>query len=105
LHRRLHAACHVPDNFNGIAHASLSTGGADAKTPRPSKNSSGTGLVVNIPQRLLVLFADGRLQARYPIAVGGHEWQTPVGAFAIVFNTGAFFLLPSSFSIQPSAFT
>ena len=49
-----------------------------------ASGSSGTGLVVNIPQRLLFLFADGRLQARYPIAAGGHDWQTPVGAFAIV---------------------
>ncbi len=48
-----------------------------------ASGSSGTGLVVNIPQRLLFLFADGRLQARYPIAAGGHDWQTPVGAFAI----------------------
>ena len=47
-------------------------------------DSDGNGLIVNIPQRLLFQFADGRLQGRYPIAVGGRDWQTPLGAFTIV---------------------
>ena len=47
-------------------------------------NSNGNGLIVNVPQRLLFVFADGRLQGHYPIAVGGHDWQTPLGAFTIV---------------------
>ncbi len=40
-------------------------------------DSGGNGLIVNVPQRLLFVFADGHLQARYPIAVGGHGWPTP----------------------------
>jgi hypothetical protein len=44
----------------------------------------GNVLLVNVPQRLLFLFADGRLQARYPVAVGGRNWHTPLGDFAIV---------------------
>ena len=41
-------------------------------------------LIVNVPQRLLFYFADGRLQAHYPIAVGGADWQTPTGEFEVV---------------------
>ena len=46
--------------------------------------SAGNDLIVNVPQRLLFLFADGRLLSHYPIAVGGRDWQTPLGAFTIV---------------------
>ena len=42
------------------------------------------GLIVNIPQRLVFLFAEGRLVAYYPAAVGGSGWQTPLGDFTIV---------------------
>ncbi len=42
------------------------------------------GLIVNVPQRLVFHFADGRLQAHYPAAVGGAGWQTPLGDFTIV---------------------
>ena len=41
-------------------------------------------LVVNVPQRLLFYFADGRLQSYYPIAVGRADWQTPLGEFAVI---------------------
>jgi L,D-transpeptidase ErfK/SrfK len=52
----------------------------------PDANAApeGNDIVVNVPQRLLFLFADGRLQASYPVAVGGRNWQTPLGDFAIV---------------------
>jgi L,D-transpeptidase ErfK/SrfK len=46
-------------------------------------DSGGNGLIVNIPQRLVFQFADGRLQGHYPIAVGARDWQTPLGAFTI----------------------
>ena len=45
-------------------------------------DSDGNGLIVNVPQRLLFQFAAGRLQGHYPIAVGGRDWQTPLGAFS-----------------------
>ena len=41
------------------------------------------GLVVNVPQRLLFYFGDGRLQAHYPVAVGRADWQTPLGEFTV----------------------
>lgn len=48
------------------------------------------GIVINIPDRSLYLFRNGRVAARYPVAVGiakkGESiiWRTPVGKFRIV---------------------
>jgi lipoprotein-anchoring transpeptidase ErfK/SrfK len=48
------------------------------------------GIVVNIPDRSLYLFHNGRLSASYPVAVGmakkkeSTAWRTPVGRFQIV---------------------
>lgn len=41
------------------------------------------GLVVNVAQRMLFYFGDGRLQAHYPVAVGRADWQTPLGEFTV----------------------
>jgi L,D-transpeptidase ErfK/SrfK len=41
------------------------------------------GILVNIPQRLLFLFRDGRLVAWYPVAVGRRDWPTAAGRFRI----------------------
>jgi L,D-transpeptidase ErfK/SrfK len=37
------------------------------------------GILVNIPQRLLFLFQEGRLSAWYPVGLGRLEWPTPAG--------------------------
>lgn len=48
------------------------------------------GIVVNIPDRNLYLFRNGRVSARYPVALGISKkkestiWRTPVGRFRIV---------------------
>lgn len=42
------------------------------------------GILINLPQRLLFLFEDGRLVAWYPVAVGQPDWQTPTGSYKIV---------------------
>jgi L,D-transpeptidase ErfK/SrfK len=42
------------------------------------------GLIVNVPQRLVFFFADGRLLAHYPVAVGRADWPTPLGEFFVV---------------------
>ncbi len=42
------------------------------------------GLIVNVPQRLVFYFAEGRLAAHYPVAVGRADWQTPLGDFTII---------------------
>lgn len=42
------------------------------------------GILINLPQRLLFLFENGRLVAWYPVAVGQPDWQTPTGSFRIM---------------------
>ena len=42
------------------------------------------GIVVNIPDRMLYFFKDGRLVSFFPVGLGNREWQTPVGSFVIV---------------------
>ena len=42
------------------------------------------GILINLPQRLLFLFEDGRLVAWYPVAVGQPDWQTPTGSFKVM---------------------
>jgi L,D-transpeptidase ErfK/SrfK len=42
------------------------------------------GVVLNIPERGVYLFRNGRFIKRYPVAVGAKTWETPTGAFRIV---------------------
>lgn len=44
----------------------------------------GMDVVVNVPQRMLFHYTVGEVRAHYPIAVGGADWQTPLGAFTIL---------------------
>ena len=41
------------------------------------------GIYLNIPEREVYLFRDGRLVAAYPVAVGRFSWQTRTGSFAL----------------------
>jgi L,D-transpeptidase ErfK/SrfK len=41
------------------------------------------GILINIPQRLLFLFREGRLVSWYPAAVGRRDWPTAGGLFEI----------------------
>lgn len=47
--------------------------------PQPRTN----GIVINIPQRLLFLFREGRVVAHYPVGLGRPDWPTPVGRFRV----------------------
>jgi L,D-transpeptidase ErfK/SrfK len=42
------------------------------------------GIVINIPQRMLFYFRDGRLIHFYPVALGRPDWPTPSGPFKVV---------------------
>ena len=47
----------------------------------------GSDLIeVNLPQRMLFHFEDGRLSGAYPVAIGqpSRQWQTPTGAFKVI---------------------
>lgn len=41
------------------------------------------GIVINLAQRLLFLFRDGRLAAAYAVAAGRPSWKTPTGSYVI----------------------
>ena len=41
------------------------------------------GIIVNVPQRMLFFFKNGKLFGAYPVAVGRPSWPTPRGAFSI----------------------
>ena len=45
--------------------------------------TSGTPLVINVPQRMLFVARAGEVSG-YPVAVGRAGWQTPLGPFSIV---------------------
>jgi L,D-transpeptidase ErfK/SrfK len=42
------------------------------------------GILINIPQRMLFNFSQGRLLAAYPVGLGRPDWPTPAGKFKIV---------------------
>lgn len=42
------------------------------------------GILINLPQRMLFHFSQGRLLAAYPVGLGKPTWPTPQGAFKIV---------------------
>lgn len=43
-----------------------------------------TGIVINVPQRMLFVLKDRRLDAAYPVGLGRPTWQTFTGPFSIV---------------------
>jgi len=49
--------------------------------PQPSFD---TGILVNIPQRMLFYFVDRQLLGAWPAGVGRPDWETPQGLFRIV---------------------
>ncbi|MFA5393593.1 MAG: methylated-DNA--[protein]-cysteine S-methyltransferase [Candidatus Ratteibacteria bacterium] len=42
------------------------------------------GIIINLPEYRLYLFANGKLKGIYPIAIGLTTWQTPTGEFTII---------------------
>jgi L,D-transpeptidase ErfK/SrfK len=42
------------------------------------------GILINVPQRLLFLFDQGRIAAWYPVGLGRPDWQTPLGSFHVL---------------------
>lgn len=42
------------------------------------------GIVINVPQRMLFLFRDGRLEGHFPVGIGRRGWTTPAGRYRIV---------------------
>lgn len=44
----------------------------------------GVSVVINIPQRMLFLFENGRFAQAFPVALGRRTWPTPIGSFSIL---------------------
>lgn len=42
------------------------------------------GILINLPQRMLFFFRDGKFQAAFPVGLGKPSWPTPVGDFQVV---------------------
>ncbi|OIQ85351.1 putative L,D-transpeptidase YnhG precursor [mine drainage metagenome] len=42
------------------------------------------GILINLPQRMLFDFHDGRLAGAYPVGLGKPSWPTPAGRFKVV---------------------
>lgn len=51
------------------------------RTIVPEKTSDG--IIVNVPDRTLYLFTEGKLVAHYPVALGMPTWRTPLGEFSV----------------------
>lgn len=69
---------------NGLSsRARLSVGQSLSVDNRHVVPEAGGGIVINVPQRLLFFFREGRLAAWYPVALGRRDWQTPIGVFEV----------------------
>jgi L,D-transpeptidase ErfK/SrfK len=42
-----------------------------------------SGIIVNIPDRMLYHFREGKLTSAFPVGLGRPDWETPTGAFTI----------------------
>jgi L,D-transpeptidase ErfK/SrfK len=61
----------------------LTSGGTATDRPQLAPPALRSGIVINIPQRLLFFMADGAVVAGYPVGLGRPDWPTFVGAFTI----------------------
>ena len=43
-----------------------------------------SGILINLPQRMLFFFQTGKLVAAYPVGLGKPSWPTPAGSFHVV---------------------
>lgn len=46
--------------------------------------SLSDGMLINLPQRMVYLFRDGRVTRGFPVAVGRPAWPTPTGDFTVI---------------------
>ncbi|HLI79228.1 MAG TPA: L,D-transpeptidase [Candidatus Binataceae bacterium] len=42
------------------------------------------GILINLPQRMLFYYQEGKLITCYPVAIGKPDWKTPTGSFSIL---------------------
>ena len=51
--------------------------------PRLAPIALRSGIVINIPQRMLFVMSEGGVVARYPVGLGRPDWPTFIGPFTI----------------------
>jgi L,D-transpeptidase ErfK/SrfK len=55
------------------------------------------GIVINLPQRMLFLFSQGKLVSAFPVGLGRPGWETPTGEFKVVnLQTNKEWVVPAS---------
>ena len=50
----------------------------------PFTPPESTAIVLNLPERMLYLFRDGKFKEKWGVAIGGSEHPTPIGTFRIM---------------------
>lgn len=82
---RFGAAAKIIANENGLNYHALLRPGQkimiDNRHIVPEIRKSG--LLINIPQRMLYSFQDGLIEAAYPVGLGKPSWETPQGNFKV----------------------
>ncbi|WP_324780931.1 L,D-transpeptidase family protein [Thiobacillus sedimenti] len=71
---------------NGIRYEAVIHPGQRLRVHNPHIVPAGLadGILINIPQRMLFHFSQGRFVAAYPVGLGKPSWPTPPGDFRIV---------------------
>ena len=74
--------------LNDLKETKAAPEGRDLELPSvymvPPVPPSEDAVVLNIPERAVYVFRDGRLNARFPVAIGKASWKTPTGRFKII---------------------
>ncbi|MBD2611062.1 L,D-transpeptidase [Nostoc punctiforme FACHB-252] len=51
---------------------------------QPQETVNKKYLLLNLSDRRVYVYKDGKLQASYPVAIGRSGWETPTGTFAVI---------------------
>lgn len=71
---------------NAIAHEDVIYSGQRLRIDNPHIVPGGLqdGVLINVPQRMLFRFSQGRLANAYPVGLGRPSWPTPPAEFKII---------------------
>lgn len=54
-----------------------------ANTKKIIPKATDDGIIINIPDRMLYFFREGKLKYAFPVGLGKPTWQTPTGTFHV----------------------
>lgn len=83
---RFGVAAKVLAQHNAIPYEAIIHPGQRLRIHNPHIVPTGLddGILINLPQRMLFHFSQGRLRTAYPVGLGKPSWPTPQGEFRIV---------------------